>query len=63
VIRERLEYWTLVLGPKFSRRERAALNLRRFYAVVKHRTRKKKLRGVMWIFFLVCDARPRHLCW
>ena len=33
VIRERLEYWTLVLGPKLSRRERAALNLRRFYAV------------------------------
>jgi len=33
VIRERLEYWTLVLGPKFSRRERAAMNLRRFYAV------------------------------
>ena len=33
VIRERLEYWTLVLGPKFSRRERAATNLRRFYAV------------------------------
>src|SRR5207245_9638488 len=32
VIRERLEYWTLVLGPKFSRRERAAMNLRRFYA-------------------------------
>jgi hypothetical protein len=33
LIRERLEYWTLVLGPKFSRRERAAANLRRFYAV------------------------------
>jgi len=33
LIRERLEYWTLVLGAKFSRRERAAMNLRRFYAV------------------------------
>jgi hypothetical protein len=33
VIRERLEYWTLVLGPKFSKRERAAMNLRRFYAI------------------------------
>ena len=33
VIGQRLEYWTLVLGPKFSRRERAAMNLRRFYAV------------------------------
>jgi hypothetical protein len=33
VIRARLEYWTLILGPKFSKRERAAMNLRRFYAV------------------------------
>jgi hypothetical protein len=33
VIRERLEYWTLLLGPKFSKRERAATNLHRFYAV------------------------------
>jgi hypothetical protein len=33
VIRERLDYWTLLLGPKFSKRERGAMNLRRFYAV------------------------------
>jgi hypothetical protein len=33
IIRERLEYWTLILGPKFSKRERGAMNLRRFYAV------------------------------
>ena len=33
VIRQRLEYWTLILGPKFSKRERAAMNLSRFYAV------------------------------
>jgi hypothetical protein len=33
VIRPRLDYWTLILGPKFSRRERAAMNLGRFYAV------------------------------
>jgi hypothetical protein len=33
IIRARLEYWTLILGPKFSKRERAAMNLRRFYAV------------------------------
>jgi len=33
VIRKRLDYWTLILGPKFSKRERAAMNLRRFYAV------------------------------
>jgi hypothetical protein len=33
VIGERLDYWTLILGPKFSKRERAAMNLHRFYAV------------------------------
>jgi hypothetical protein len=33
VLRARLEFWTLILGPKFSKRERAAMNLRRFYAV------------------------------
>jgi hypothetical protein len=33
IIRARLEYWTLILGPKFSPRERGAMNLRRFYAV------------------------------
>ena len=33
LIRKRLQYWTLLLGPKFSKRERAAMNLRRFYAI------------------------------
>jgi hypothetical protein len=33
VIRKQLDYWTLVLGPKFSQKERAAMNLSRFYAV------------------------------
>jgi hypothetical protein len=33
VIRRRLDYWTLLLGPKFSKRERGTMNLRRFYAV------------------------------
>ena len=33
VIGSRLDYWTLLLGPKFSKRERGAMNLRRFYAV------------------------------
>ena len=33
VVRKRLDYWTLLLGPKFSKRERAQMNLRRFYAV------------------------------
>jgi hypothetical protein len=33
LIRERLDYWTLLLGPKFSAKERRRMNLRRFYAV------------------------------
>src|SRR5256886_32861 len=33
VIRKRLEYWTLVLGPKFSQREREAMSLSRFYSI------------------------------
>jgi hypothetical protein len=33
IIRNRLEYWTLILGPKFSKRERRAMNLSRFYAL------------------------------
>ena len=31
IIRNRLEYWTLVLGPKFSRGEREAMDLRRYF--------------------------------
>ncbi|MGH9386885.1 MAG: hypothetical protein ACRD2N_21650 [Vicinamibacterales bacterium] len=33
VMQERLDYWTLVLGPKFSTTERAAINLRRAYSL------------------------------
>jgi hypothetical protein len=33
VIRERLDYWTLILGPKFSAKERKKINLRRFYSI------------------------------
>lgn len=33
LIRERLDYWTFLLGPKFSAKERQAMNLRRFYAM------------------------------
>lgn len=32
LIKERLDYWTFLLGPKFSKRERKAMDLRRFYA-------------------------------
>jgi len=32
LLQERFDYWTFLLGPKFSKRERKAMNLRRFYA-------------------------------
>jgi hypothetical protein len=33
LLRERLDYWTLLLGPKFSAKEQQRMNLRRFYAI------------------------------
>jgi hypothetical protein len=33
IIRPRLDYWTLVLGPKFSKKDRAAINLHRDYSL------------------------------
>jgi hypothetical protein len=33
VIRKRLDYWTRILGPKFSREDRAAVHLRREYSL------------------------------
>ncbi len=33
IIRPRLDYWTWVLGPKFSQKDRAAINLRRDYSL------------------------------
>src|ERR1700757_1962847 len=33
IIRKRLDYWTLILGPKFSAKERKKLNLSRFYSI------------------------------
>src|SRR5262244_6107 len=33
IIRKRLDYWTFLLGPKFSKRERSQRNLSRFYAM------------------------------
>ena len=32
-IRKQLDYWTLILGPKFSKKERDQINLSRFYAI------------------------------
>lgn len=33
IIRQRLDYWTHLLGPKFSAKEREQMNLSRFYAI------------------------------
>src|SRR6202140_861918 len=33
IIRQRLDYWTLILGPKFSAKERNRLSVSRFYAI------------------------------
>src|SRR6266566_3102301 len=33
IIRQRLDYWTFILGPKFSPNERQQLKLSRFYAI------------------------------
>jgi hypothetical protein len=33
IIRERLDYWNLILGPKFSNKERKKINLSRFYSI------------------------------
>jgi hypothetical protein len=33
LIQKRLDHWTLRLGPNFSKRERAAMNLSRFFAL------------------------------
>jgi hypothetical protein len=33
IIRKQLDYWTLIVGPKFSKKEREQMNLSRFYAI------------------------------
>src|SRR6516225_2075033 len=33
IIRNQLDYWTLILGPKFSKKERSQMSLSRFYAI------------------------------
>ena len=33
VIRRRLDYWTLIVGPKFSKADRRAINLKRHYSM------------------------------
>ena len=33
IILKQLDYWTLILGPKFSKQQRGQMNLSRFYAI------------------------------
>jgi hypothetical protein len=33
IIRKQLDYWTLIVGPKFSKKDRGQINLSRFYAI------------------------------
>jgi hypothetical protein len=33
IIRKQLDYWTLILGPKFSKKERSQISLSRFYSI------------------------------
>jgi hypothetical protein len=33
LIRPRLDYWTLIVGPKFSKKDRQAINLGRYYSL------------------------------
>jgi hypothetical protein len=33
IIRKQLDYWTLIIGPKFSKKERSQMSLSRFYAI------------------------------
>lgn len=33
IIQDRLDYWTLIVGPNFSKKERRRMNLSRFYAI------------------------------
>ena len=33
IIRQQLDYWTLILGPKFSKKERRQMSFSRFYAI------------------------------
>jgi hypothetical protein len=34
IIRRQLDYWTLILGPNFSKKERSQMSLSRFYSIM-----------------------------
>ena len=38
IIGKQLDYWTFLLGPKFSKKERSQMNLSRFYAIAQIET-------------------------
>jgi hypothetical protein len=48
IIRKRLDSWTLVLGPRFSKKDRAAIPLRREYSLNQvHRRIRGKLHSML----------------
>jgi len=48
IIRKQLDYWTLILGPKFSKKERGQMSLSRFYSISQIEYRSiRQLRRIM----------------
>jgi len=52
IIRKQLDYWTLILGPKFSKKERGHMNLSRFYAIAQI----EYCRNFIWVWLLWNDG-------
>jgi hypothetical protein len=47
IIRSRLDYWTFILGPKFSAKERKQVKLSRIYAAILN-ANESRSRGCAW---------------
>ena len=62
IIRRRLDYWTLILGPKFSKKERARLNLSRFYAISRSSTAATSSSGVTFPSTSYSSAAANSAC-
>src|SRR6202022_3467412 len=64
IIQKQLDYWTLILGPKFTRAERKQINLSRFYPKVsKCSNRPSKTPELRWkIRQLAKDQKRATLC-
>ncbi|NWG13059.1 MAG: hypothetical protein HXY20_05940 [Acidobacteria bacterium] len=58
-IRKRLEYWILVLDPRFSRRERQEMGFRRFYAIAQIEYWRDFPSSTGWFRWCICAARER----